>query len=260
MDNLDWKHPKPPFPKQFFDDLRASKSQFKLAEKFTISPEEAGKAFTVKRGQTVRVVCAEGPQIADMCIWNEHDHSERFWNEYTLNREGIFVRPDMRLWSNMPKFRPMMTVLTDTVENKPIHPGAKHHYVFGAHCNPHVWYWVTKDKEHPYVTKYNCYCNLTRAVSPFGLKAADLHDNVNLFMKCYIDPETSLHPWEVTDVKKGDYVEFYAEMDVLCAVSICPSASGRYSYEEEQEATRPIDIEIYDTGKFLPDYEDPLDL
>jgi uncharacterized protein YcgI (DUF1989 family) len=86
----------------------------------------------------------------------------------------------------------------------------------------------------------------------------NLHDNINLFMKCYVDAKTGLHPWEPTDVKKGDYVEFYAEMDCLVAISICPCASGLYKPGEREEKTLPIGVEISNTGRFLPDYEDPL--
>lgn len=253
----DWEHPKPPFPREFFDAVRKAKPNFKLAEKFVIPVKDAGKAFVVKKGQTFRLICIEGPQIADVCVWNAHDTKERFWAHMTLNREGIWVQKDMRLWSNMPKFRPMMTVLEDTVVNKPIHPGARHHYVIGAHCNPPLWYWVTKDKDHPFVTHFNCYCNLTRAIKPFGMTSDDLHGNMNLFMKCWVDHETGLHPWEVTDVKAGDYVEFFAEMDVLIAVSICPSSSGTYHFYEKQEDPRPLGVEIYDTGFDAPVYEVP---
>jgi uncharacterized protein YcgI (DUF1989 family) len=41
-------------------------------------------------------------------------------------------------------------------------------------------------------------------------------------MKCYVDHETGLHPREVTDVESGDYLEFFAEMDTLVAVSKGP--------------------------------------
>ncbi len=251
-----WYVPRPPFPQAFFDELNAHRTEFPLAEEFVISVEEAGRAFIVKRGQTMRITCAEGAQIVDMCIWNAHDTRERFANEYSLTREGIWLQRDMRLWSSLPKLRPMMTVTADTVKNKPVHPGARHHYLFGAHCNPQGWYWVVKDREHPLVTHNNCYCNLTRAIAPFGLVAADLHDNLNLFMKCFVDAESGLHPWEPSDVEPGDYVEFYAEMDCLVALSVCPSASGRKAHDEE--APKPITVSTYDTGRLLPEYEDPL--
>lgn len=256
----EWKHPMPPFPRAYFERIRAARSSFRRVTQLTIPPNDPGKAFLVKKGQSARIICLEGPQIADVCFWNANDHKERFWNEYTLNREGIFVTTFKRLWSNMPKFRPMMTIIEDTVKNLESHPGARHHYVFGAHCNPHVWYWVTHDKTHPYVTTTNCYYNLIHAIKPFGMTADDLHDNLNLFMKCYIDPDTSLHPVEASDAKRGDYMEFYAEMDVLIGVSLCPSGSGRQHLSQYQYEQFPLGIEIYDTGIDPPPYEDPLNL
>jgi len=124
-----------------------------------------------------------------------------------------------RLWSNMPMFRPLMTIIEDTVETKLTFPTSGHHYCFGSHCNPSFWYWALRDKDHPYVTKYNCWCNRQRAIKPFGLGYEDLHDNINLFQKTHFEPG-GVHPVEPSDVKKGDYVEFYAEMDVLMAVSL----------------------------------------
>jgi uncharacterized protein YcgI (DUF1989 family) len=113
----EWTHPKPPFPRKFFEQVREARSAFELVDEFVISVEEMGKAFVVKKGQTFRLTCIDGPQIADVCLWNANDYQERFWAHMTLNREGIWVAPFNRLWSNMPKFRPMMTVIEDTVVN-----------------------------------------------------------------------------------------------------------------------------------------------
>jgi len=149
----------------------------------------------------------------------------------------------------MPKFCPMMTIVEDTVENKPTHPGSAHHFIWGAHCNPYYWYYALGDKDHPYVTKYNCYHNLCRAIAPFGLGPRDVHDNLNLFMKGFIDPETGREDCsEPSDAKEGDYVEFYAEMDVLVAVSICPNGSGSLHWSVGEQDIKPLGVEIYETG------------
>jgi uncharacterized protein YcgI (DUF1989 family) len=244
-----WSHPMPPFPREFYEELRRAKPKFRKLEEFVIPLEERGKAFILQPGQSARIVCVEGPQIADVCIWNANDYKERFWNDYTLCREGFFLSTYSRLWSNLPMFRPLMTIIDDTVETKPTFPGAKHHYCFGSHCNPHFWYWSLGDPDHPYVTKYNCWCNLTRAIEPFGLGPENLHDNINLFQKTHFELDTGLHPVEPSDAKKGDYVEFYAEMDVLMAISICPSGSGTSHWSNAEEDTvLPLGIEIWDTG------------
>lgn len=248
--------PAPRFNREFYEGLRDKRADFRQVEQFIISLEERGKAFVVKKGQTVRVVCVDGPQIADVCFWNVHDYSERFWNDETLNRESTHVSTFSQLWSTMPKFRPMMTIIEDTVETKQTRLGARHHILLGAHCNSHYWYWALKDKNHPYVTTYNCYYNLSRAIAPIGLGPKDLHDNLNLFQKTRIDNDTGMYVSEASDAQKGDYVEFYAEMDVLMAVSVCSNGSGTFpSYIGEQDI-KPLGIEIYETGVEPLEFED----
>lgn len=260
MREIEWDFPKPYFDPEFYETLRAGSSSFRLLERHLLTLEEGGKGFVVRRGCTARIICVEGPQIVDVCLYNAENHKERFWNDQTLNREGPYVTTFSRLWSNMPKFRPMMTIIEDTVENKPSHPHARHHYVFGAHCNPYYWFWALKDRDHPYVTEFNCYYNLSRAVRPFGLTPDDLHDNLNLFQKCYFELDTGMHRMEPSDAKPGDYVEFYAEIDVLMALSICPNGSGKHHWSEREQDVKPIEVELYETGIPPLEHEDQLSL
>jgi uncharacterized protein YcgI (DUF1989 family) len=240
--------PVPPFDREFYEDLRSARPHFRPAERFLIPVAEGGKAFVVKKGQSVRIVCVEAAQVADVCFWNADDYDERFWNDQTHNREGPYLTTFNRLWSNMPKFRPMMTIIEDTVQTKQTHLGSGHHMLWGAHCNPHYWYWALKDNTHPFVTTFNCYYNLSRAVAPFGLEPSDLHDNLCLFQKSYFDVETRTEVGEPSDARKGDYVEFYAEIDVLMAVSLCPNGSDSMQVNLGEWDATPLGIEIYETG------------
>ena len=253
-------HPMPPFPRAFYDDVRASRSSFREVTRYVIPLTERGRAFVVKRGQSVRIICVEGPQVADLCLWNANNHDEYFWNEVTLGREGLFLTTFSRLWSNMPRLRPMMTIIEDTVRTKPTFPGAGHHYCFGGHCNPHYWYWALKDKTHPNVTTFSCYHNLLRAVAPFGLGPLSLHDNINLFQKTHFELDTGRRPVEPSDAVVGDYVEFYAEIDVLMAVSICPGGSFGPNWSSGESEIKPIGIEIYNTGIEPLEFEDVLEI
>jgi len=75
-----------------------------------------------------------------------------------------------------------------------------------------------------------------------------LHDNINLFQKTHFEPDGS-HPVEPSDARAGNYVEFYAEIDALMAVSICPSGTGTYHWRDaEKDTISPLGIEIYETG------------
>lgn len=236
------RFPTPAFNRAFYENLRAQRGTFRLVEKIAI-PSEAGKGLLARQGQAVRVVCVDGPQIADVDVFNAQDPVEHLWANQTLNREGAHLTTFSRLWSNMPRFRPLMTIIEDTVQTVPTNPGARHHIILGAHCNPYYWLVATGRPDHT-----NCYRNLVSAIAPFGLGPGHVHDNLNLFQKTRIDPLTSRYVTEASDAKVGDYVEFYAEMDILMAISACPCGSGRHAAQTGRSDTKPLLAEIYDTG------------
>ena len=126
----------PDFPREWYERLRAERSRFRLREQFTI-PKETGKGVVVQRGHTVRFVIIEGPQIADVNVFNAQDPAEHLRAMETLNREGFWLTRFSRLWSNMPRFRPLMTIIEDTVRTKPGQGEPHHHHIFGGHCNPY---------------------------------------------------------------------------------------------------------------------------
>lgn len=231
---------RPEFPRPFYERLRAARSEHRLVEEFVI-PEVTGRAFVVKRGSTARFVTVEGPQIADVDVFNANDPAERLWANQTLNREGFWLTRFSRLWSNMPRFRPLMTIIEDTVR---VPPGEEsyHHHIFGGHCNPFYWLLATGRPGHP-----SCYGNLVSAIEPFGLGPEQVHDNLNLFQKTTRDSRGMLDTVQ-SDAVAGDFVEFYAEMDVLVAVSLCPRGSGRTAPTDPVQDTHPLRIEIYETG------------
>jgi uncharacterized protein len=236
--------PVPSLNKPFYEDLRARRKSFRLAERLVI-PKESGKGFIVRRGQVARITAIDGAQIADVDFFNADDPRERLWANQTLNREGTHLTTFNRLWTNMPRFRPIMTIIEDTVVNIPEPKGARHHYIFGAHCTPYFWQLALGKR-----ARSSCYENLVAAIEPFGLKADAVHDNLNLFQKSRIDLDAGRRTTVPSDVKQGDYVEFFAELNVLMAVSACPVGSGRFRVDggECEADTKPLGVDIYDTG------------
>ena len=63
---------------------------------------------------------------------------------------------------------------------------------------------------------------ISRAISPFGLAAEDVHDAFDLFMKTGIHECGSMFI-APPDVVRGDYIDLRAEVDCLVALSACPS-------------------------------------
>lgn len=229
--------------KGFYDKLLAAKSSFKLVEKFTIAPNN-GRGFVVQKGCTFRVVEVEGPQIADVAFWSAGEPKLEFFSPCrTLHLEGMFMRPYSRLWSEVPRFRPIATCIGDTVETLQAEEGWHHHFL-GGHCTPEMWE-MTANR-----TDLNaCHLNLLQAIESFGLKEEDLRDNINVHQKARVDGATGIMHYAGIDAKKGDYIEFYAEIDLLVAVSVCPSGDGARAPEEaDRISLNPIGIEIYDSG------------
>jgi len=106
----------------------------------------------------------------------------------------------------------------------------------------------------------SCHLNFLQAITPFGLTEEDIRDNVNLFQKMRPDPETGRIYAALSDSKKGDYIEFYAEMDLLVAVSVCPNGDNtRYYSVPGKDVVLPLAIEVYATGiepKEFPQWTD----
>ena len=228
--------PKFRLDKAFYDKVRAATPQFKLADKFII-PAFSGRGFIVKKGQTFRVVQVEGPQVIDVAFWNNNDRNETFSTTRTWEVEGWFVEVYTRLWSQLPWFRPMATCIEDTV----VAQGDDfHNQSVATHCTPELYEALF---QRPGLNA--CRLNLLQAIEPFGLKEENLYDNLDVHQKFRIDTVKGRYNLSQSDGKVGDFIEFYAEMDVLVGISVCPNGDNSTSLNT---VVKPIGIEIYDTG------------
>ncbi len=242
-DGLDFrrKFPTPALVRAFYDQVRVARPGYTLARSFEIASPE-GLAFLVRRGQVARFLISHGPQMVDLDIFNATDPSERLWANQTMNREGFWLTTYSRLWSNMPNFRPLATIVEDTIRTDQSRGPARHHYIYGAHCNRYFWFVATGKFDLP-----NCYDNLCRAVEEHGLGPDAVHDNLNLFAKTLLRPDGSLTMVR-SDAGPGDHVDFYVEVDLLLAASLCPRGSGATEPSDPIQERYPITVEIYDTG------------
>ena len=83
-------------------------------------------------------------------------------------------------------------------------------------------YWLRAQAAYDTEVAERTFGPLLKNIKPLGMGHDDLHDNLNMFIKGFTDIETGQFVWESTDAKRGDYVEFYAEIDLLIAFSLCP--------------------------------------
>jgi len=195
----------------------------KPLKRIHIDPQ-SGSAFSVKKGQSIRIIDVEGEQVADMFCCAEDDINERLSAGHTTDYNGkIFLSKDDSLYSNRSNL--MFTIVDDLVGE---------HFMLYAPCSQEMFvksYGVEKD--HP-----NCLDNLVGGLEKYGIQGSDITTPFNIFMNIEIS-----RGGEITILlpssKEGDYVELRAEMDLIVAVTACSAGTcNNFKWT-------PIDVEIY---------------
>jgi len=178
-------------------------------------PKQAGKACAVAAHQVLRVTCCDGPQVADFNAFAQNDPSEYFWSGRTRTLQGSHLHVGDRLWSTEPKMRPMFTFITDTVEKKPQPHNATSHDLIYSRCSERARELQTGKRGQP-----NCNDNLKQALREIGFADDYVHDAFNIFMTTGCDDQRRLF-YVPSEAKKDDFVELYAEIDAIVAISCC---------------------------------------
>ena len=122
--------------------------------------------------------------------------------------------------------------------------------MLGTRCDPYVNKMLTGEDFH-----HHCHSNLTRAVLPHGLTEFDVHDVLNIF-QCTGLNHDDMYFMKACPAKQGDYLEFFAEIDVLCALSTCPGGDLSLPMcgpdaEDPLKVCRPLGVEIYKLDESL---------
>ncbi|EPE8564780.1 DUF1989 domain-containing protein [Klebsiella variicola] len=206
---------------------------------------QIGFAWEVPAGHLFRITTPEGPQVGDLNIWNRRDPRERMWVSRTRQLQRAHLSTYDRLWSNLPFIRPIATITADSLADYGIDSdGGRVHDLMGTRCDPYVNKLLTGED-----FDFHCHSNLVRAVQPWGLTEFDVHDVMNVF-QCTGLNDNDQYFMKACPAKKGDYLEFFAEIDLLCALSTCPGGDlSLPMWGEEAQDTlrvcRPLGVEIY---------------
>ena len=228
----------------FYQSVRESMEQ---VSEITIAPRDAG-VFEVKAGQIFRIVCVQGHQVGDLNLWNAHDLSERFYSGKTRQLQASHVTTGDRLWSSMPGLRPMATITHDTLGWYGIDEyGGSVHDVIGTRCDPYTNYQLNQVDYH-----FCCHSNLTRALAAHrGIAPIDaeqyVHDVLNVFMCTGFTLDTHQYFMKATPARAGDYIEFFAEIDLLGALSTCPGGNCGSSHSDDETPCYPLVVQIFES-------------
>lgn len=245
----------PAFEPRLYADGQAS---MELIETISVAPRDA-ETFFVPAGHFFRVICPEGPQVGDLNLWNANDLNERFFSGKTRALHGTHVSTGDRLWSNLPHMRPMATITADTLDWYGWDEfGGSVHDVIGTRCDPYTGVVLSGNEYH-----YCCHSNLTRALAQtksISLDEAEphVHDVLNVFMCTGFMPDTKQYFMKASPVRKGDYLEMFAEIDLLGGLSACPGGDCSAEHTSDAAQCYPLGVEIYKPKEdTLKDWKSP---
>jgi len=220
----------------------------KTAEKIgevLVAPRDAA-CFKASAGQFFRISSVEGPQVGDLNLWNAHDLSERFYSGKTRALHGTHLTTGQRMWSSFPHLRPMATITSDTLEWYGIDAfGGSVHDVIGTRCDPYTGNLLAGSQYH-----HCCHSNLTRAVADeLGVSLQQVephvHDVLNVFMCTGFTRDTGQYFMKASPVRPGDHLEFFAEIDVLGALSACPGGDCSAEHSSDSARCYPLLVEVF---------------
>ncbi len=238
-------YPNETLPKPNMEIYRRLSERLTKTDETIIPPREA-RCFTVSAGSVFRITSIDGPQVGDLNLWNSKNLSECFYSGKTRALHGTHLSLGERMWSNFPTLRPMATIIEDTLSWYGIDEfGGAVHDVIGTRCDPYTGNLLKGGHYH-----HCCHSNLTRALADhtgYSLYDAEdyVHDVLNVFMCTGFTRDTGQYFMKASPVRPGDFIEFFAEIDLLGALSACPG--GNCASEHSSDATHcyPLLIEVF---------------
>jgi len=204
--------------------------EFVLASETPTTPFD-GMHFNVDKGQRFRFGLLEGTQILDIVLLNRDSPLDEYASQYhTGALQGPAPYEDYVFVSSPPYFRPMATIIRDTVVYERLDarmgPGGRHMFNFNNYrCSESTVEFAT-GKANP----NSCNSNLIKTFYELGgdeMVAAHRHGEAFCIFQAT--------QWEMNDgvpiikfyesfgcFRTGDYVELLAQQDLTVVVSSCP--------------------------------------
>lgn len=238
-------YPVETLPSPDLSAYRSARNGWEKVADLRVPPREA-LAFEVPAGHFFRITSVEGPQVGDLNLFSA-DLSERFYSGKTRALHGTHLSRGDRMWSGFPTLRPMATITEDTLDWYGIDPfGGSVHDVIGTRCDPYTHCLLSDGGQYHHC----CHSNLTRALaearnlSPREAEAL-VHDVLNVFMCTGFTRETGQYFMKASPVRPGDFLEFFAEIDLLGVLSACPGGDCSSEHSSDTAACYPLGVEIY---------------
>ena len=224
---------------------RAARAGARKTGEVVVAPRDAA-CFSVPAGGFFRISSVEGPQVGDLNLWHAGNLDEKFFSGKTRAIHGTHLTTGERLWSCLPFLRPMATIIEDTLGWYGIDEfGGSVHDVIGTRCDPYTHHLLSGDHYH-----YCCHSNLSRALAqhtgrPIKDIESRVHDVMNVFMCTGFTRDTGQYFMKASPVRPGDYIEFFAEIDLIGALSACPGGDCSTTHSSDAASCHPLLVEIF---------------
>ena len=231
------------------DILHKARKYLKKESEVLIPPRDA-KTFKVKMGNFFRIESIDGPQVGDLNLFQADNLDEKFYSGKTRALYGTHLSVGDKMFSNFPYLRSLATISWDTLDwygyDK---DGASVHDVIGTRCDPYTSKLISGNDYH-----YCCHSNLTRAlVKEKNLNINDaekiVHDVLNVFMLTGFTNDTKQYFMKSSPVRPGDYLEFFAETDLLGVLSACPGGDCGSEHSSDIAKCFPLKVSIWNVDK-----------
>ena len=229
--------------------LHKARQHIKKINEVIIPPRDA-KTFKVKSGNFFRIESIEGPQVGDLNIFQAENLDEKFYSGKTRALYGTHISVGDKMFSSLPYLRSLATITWDTLDwygyDK---DGGSVHDVIGTRCDPYTTKLISGNDYH-----FCCHSNLTRAlVKEQGLNKIDaekiVHDVLNVFMLTGFTNDTKQYFMKSSPVRPGDFLEFFAETDLLGVLSACPGGDCGSEHSSDTAKCYPLKVSIWNVDK-----------
>jgi uncharacterized protein YcgI (DUF1989 family) len=193
-------------------------------ENLKIIPPRSGVAFTLNKGQQLKVIDIEGEQVSDLLCFNKNDIREYLSSGRTIDyAERIFLNTGDPLYSNRSNV--MLEIIEDKV--------GRHDFLLTP-CSAEMFRIIYSD-EHPH---RGCFGNLAAALKDYNIEPDNIPICFNVFMNVDVNGDTGKISVLPPKSKPGDYTVFEAKMDLIVGMTACSAGmSNNFRF-------KPIGYEI----------------
>jgi uncharacterized protein len=189
-----------------------------------IIPPRSGVAFTLTKGDKLKVCDIQGEQVSDFICFNLNDKTEYLSSGRTLDyAETLFLTKGNVFYSNRSNV--MFEIIDDTV--------GRHDFLL-APCSAEMFR-ITYGHTEPH---HGCFGNLRNVLSEYGIRGDAIPTCFNIFMYVDVNGETGKLSVLPPKSKAGDSITMEAKMDLIVGMTACSAGmSNNFSF-------KPIGYEV----------------